>query len=64
LENTIIAEPIQITYLSSSSGDEAGNESNSDDGEYGEKKGSATKTELSGSRSARRWFLIVAVTIF
>jgi hypothetical protein len=49
LQNTVIAEPIQITYLSSSSDDEeAVNES--DDGEYSaeEMKGSATKTELSG----------------
>jgi hypothetical protein len=49
LQNTVIAEPIQITYLSSSSDDEAPvNESG--DGEYRaeEMKGSATKTELSG----------------
>jgi hypothetical protein len=49
LQNTVIAEPIQITYLSSSSGDEAA-VNVSDDGEYRaeEMKGSATKTELSG----------------
>jgi hypothetical protein len=48
LENTVVAEPIQITHLSSSSDDEAVNES--DAGEYSaeEMKGSATKTELLG----------------
>jgi hypothetical protein len=49
LQNTVIAEPIQITYLSSSRDDEAAvNES--DDGEYRaeEMTGSATKTELLG----------------
>jgi hypothetical protein len=56
LENTVIAEPIQITYLSSSSGEEEGNESNSNDGEHGEERmGSATKTELSGLPGENKW---------
>jgi hypothetical protein len=55
LENTVVAERIQITYLSSSSsGDKEGN---SDDGEYDgeELKGSATKTELSGLPGENMW---------
>lgn len=48
LENTVIVEPVKITYLSSSS-DEAVSESNRNDGgEFGEAKGSTTKTEQLG----------------
>jgi hypothetical protein len=59
LENTVVAEPIQITYLSSSSsGDDEGS---SDDGEYDgeEMKGSATKTELSGLLEENKWRVII-----
>jgi hypothetical protein len=56
LENTDVAEPIQITYLSSSSSDKEGCESSSNDGEYREEmKGSATKTELSGLPGENKW---------
>jgi hypothetical protein len=57
LENTVIAEPVQIMYLHGSSSDEAGGESSNtdDDDEFDEMKGSATKTELSGLPSDNKW---------
>jgi hypothetical protein len=51
LENTVIAEPIQITYLSSSSGDEEGYKSNSNDGESMEKKGREGQQKLSSGEN-------------
>jgi hypothetical protein len=46
---SIIAEPVKITCLGSSS-EKAGSKSNSNDGEFCERKGRATKTELLGSQ--------------
>jgi hypothetical protein len=49
LENTVIAEPVQIIMYLPSSSDKAGSESSStDDDDFDEMKGSATKTELLG----------------
>jgi hypothetical protein len=61
LENTVIAEPVQITYLGGSSSDEAGGEnSNADyDDEFDKMKGSATKTELSGLSSDNKWSVTI-----
>jgi hypothetical protein len=60
LENTVIAEPVQITYLHASSSDEAGGESsNTDDGDFDEMKGSAMKTELSSLPSDNKWSVTI-----
>jgi hypothetical protein len=61
LENIVIAEPVQITYLRGSSSDEAGGESSNtdDDDEFYEMKGSATKTELSGLSSDNKWSVTI-----